>query len=117
MLSDTIKEIRRKNYLNQTAFAKRIGVSQSAVSQWENDLTRPNSEQLKTISDTFGISVDDILSGEPTQQEKGSAPIYKETRIISGGVDKLPKQQREQVLGVLRAMFSNRPDLFMEGDD
>ena len=41
MLSDSIKDICRKNYLNQTAFANRIGVTQSAVSQWENGLTRP----------------------------------------------------------------------------
>ena len=37
MLSDTIKDIRKKHYLNQAAFAKMIGVTQSAVSQWEND--------------------------------------------------------------------------------
>ena len=46
MLADTIKEIRKKHYLNQAAFAKMIGVTQSAVSQWENDLTRPNSYQI-----------------------------------------------------------------------
>ena len=39
MLCDTIKEIRKKHYLNQAAFAKKIGVTQSAVSQWAHDLT------------------------------------------------------------------------------
>ena len=62
MLSDNIKEIRRKNYLNQTAFAKKIGVSQSAVSQWEHDLTRPNSDQLSAISKTFNISIDCFIN-------------------------------------------------------
>ena len=95
MISDTIKEIRKKNYLNQTAFANRIGVTQGAVSQWENNLTRPNAEQLKAIQIAFGVSVDDLLSGEPTQNEKSNQPLTPEARIISGGVDKLPKEQRE----------------------
>lgn len=63
MLSDTLKEIRRRHYLNQSEFAKRIGVSQSAVSQWEHDMTRPNSYQLQAISKAFNISVDDSVIG------------------------------------------------------
>ena len=62
MLADTIKEIRKKHYLNQAAFAKLIGVTQSAVSQWENDLTRPNSYQLEAIAKLEEAS---ILSNLP----------------------------------------------------
>lgn len=69
MLSDTLKEIRRRHYLNQSEFAKKIGVSQSAVSQWEHDMTRPNSYQLQAISKAFNISVDDILQDQPQEQE------------------------------------------------
>lgn len=75
MLSDTLKDIRRKNYLNQTQFANRIGVTQSAVSQWENGLTRPNSEQLRAISDSFGISIDDLLQDGFIPITKSSVPI------------------------------------------
>ena len=32
MISDVIKDIRRRNYLNQTAFANKIGVTQGTVS-------------------------------------------------------------------------------------
>jgi len=61
MISDKIKQIRRTHYLNQTEFANRIGVTQGAVSQWENGLTRPNFDQLRAISAAFGISVNDII--------------------------------------------------------
>lgn len=69
MLSDTLKEIRRRHYLNQSEFAKRIGVSQSAVSQWEHDMTRPNSYQLQAISKAFNISVDELLQDQPQEQD------------------------------------------------
>lgn len=77
MLADTIKEIRRKHYLNQAAFAKMIGVTQSAVSQWENDLTRPNSYQLEAIAKAFNISVDQILQNENNYQKirRSAVPI------------------------------------------
>lgn len=70
MLSDTLKQLRKRHYLNQSEFAKRIGVSQSAVSQWEHDMTRPNSYQLQAISDAFGISIDEIL-GDQQRQDHG----------------------------------------------
>ena len=116
MLSEKIKEIRKKNYLNQSAFAKMIGVTQSAVSQWENDLTRPNSYQLEAIASSFNISIDELLA-DNINEEKPSAPKTPEARIVSGGMDKLPKEQREQILNVVRAMFSNNPELFKKGED
>ena len=113
MLSETIKVLRRKHYLNQTAFANMIGVTQSAISQWEHGLTKPNSEQLRAISHAFGVSVDDLLSGE--EKDPAQGPRTPEARIVSAGMDKLPKDQREKILNVLRAMFAS--DLFDGGND
>lgn len=113
MLSETIKEIRKKNYLNQAAFAKAIGVTQSAVSQWENDLTRPNSYQLEAIASTFNISIDSLLA----DSIKGTGPEVPKTteaRAVSAAMDKLPKEQREMLLNMVKAMFPNN---FKEGDD
>lgn len=118
MFSDIIKDIRRRNYLNQTAFAKKIGVSQGTVSQWEHGLTKANSEQLKAISDAFDISIDDLLYGEPEKdQQQEKAPKTSEARILAKGVDKLPRSQREQALNVVRAMFTEYSDYFTEVDN
>lgn len=114
MLSDTIKDLRRRNFLNQTAFANRIGVTQGTVSQWENGLTRPNSEQLRSISAEFKISVDDLLRGENVNERKTELPQTPEALIVSTGMDKLPKEQREMILNMLCAMFPNN---FEKGDD
>ena len=72
MISDVIKDIRRRNYLNQTAFANKLGVTQGTVSQWENGLTRPNLDQLRSISSIFGVSIDSLLNTQ--------APVYTEIR-------------------------------------
>jgi transcriptional regulator with XRE-family HTH domain len=113
MISDTIKELRRKNYLNQTAFANKIGVTQGTVSQWEHNLIKPSSDQLKSISLAFGISVDDLLAGEDVSDPNLSKiPHTPEARILATGIDKLPKEQREQALNVVKAMFAQYADYF-----
>ena len=113
MLSETIKTLRKTHFLNQTAFANLIGVTQGTVSQWENGLTRPNADQLKSISEKFNISIDSLLRGEKRQEQDGK-PKTEEARIISGGIDKLPKAQREQALAVMRAMFAAHAEYFEE---
>ena len=65
LISEIIKDIRRRNYLNQTAFANKLGVTQGTVSQWENGLTRPNLDQLQAISTVFGVSIDSLLNDRP----------------------------------------------------
>ena len=77
MIADTIKSIRKRNFLNQTQFANRIGVTQGSVSQWENGLTRPNSEQLKAISAAFNITTDELLDQESSviQISRNALPV------------------------------------------
>ena len=39
-------------------------------------------------------------------------PLTPEARILAKGIDKLPQEQREQALAVIRAMFNKYADYF-----
>lgn len=56
-----IKKIRKENKLSQSEFANILNVHQTAVSQWENERTKPDVSIAKIISQKFGISLDIIL--------------------------------------------------------
>ena len=114
MLSETIKEIRRRNFLNQTQFAQRIGVTQGTVSQWENGLTRPNSEQLRSISETFNISVDDLLRGENITEPSPGTPKTPEARLLAKGIDKMPEAQRRAIINMMTGLY---PGVFEKGSE
>ena len=114
MISDTIKAIRRRNFLNQTAFANRIGVTQGTVSQWENNLTRPNSEQLRAISEAFNISVDDLLRGEKMSAPAPGTPKTKEARLLAKGVDEMPEEQRKAIMSMMTGLY---PGIFEKGTE
>lgn len=113
MLADTIKEIRKKHYLNQAAFAKMIGVTQSAVSQWENDLTRPNSYQLEAIAKAFNISIDELLVDKIAEQAPG-VPKTREARSLAKGIDTMPEKQRIAIMNLLGGLY---PGVFEKGTD
>lgn len=71
-MDDIIRNLRKRHYLTQAEFAKKVGVTQGTVSQWENGLTRPNLDQLRSISSIFGVSIDSLLNTQ--------APVYTEIR-------------------------------------
>lgn len=61
MLGDRIKNERLTRKMSQSKLAAILHVTQGAISQWENDLTRPDVELLAEIALLFNCSVDYLL--------------------------------------------------------
>lgn len=62
--NEKLQELRKQNKLTQEALAQSIFVSRAAISKWESGRGYPNIESLKSLSRTFNVSIDDLLSGE-----------------------------------------------------
>lgn len=60
-LGNRIKELRLRQGLTQSAFARELHVSFQAVSNWERNITPPDLDNLVRIADYFGILIDDLL--------------------------------------------------------
>ena len=58
---DILKDIMIENNLNQTEFAKLIGVKQSQVSEWLKGKSKPGYDNLKAICLALDVSADFIL--------------------------------------------------------
>lgn len=50
MISDTIKELREKNDYTQTALAKKLGLSRSAINAWEMGVSVPSTSYLMELA-------------------------------------------------------------------
>ncbi|MBQ6696571.1 MAG: helix-turn-helix transcriptional regulator [Lachnospiraceae bacterium] len=59
-----LKELRKQNNMTQEQLGERIGVTNKTVSRWETGNYMPPIECLKLLSDLYGISINEILSGE-----------------------------------------------------
>lgn len=61
---ERIKHFRKLRGLSQGQIAIRLGITQSAVSQWEKDRTQPDPDQLIALVDLLGVSMDELI-GRP----------------------------------------------------
>ena len=61
MFGNNIRVIREENGLSQTELGKILHVTKQTVSNWENEKSYPDLQTLVSISDQYGISLDDML--------------------------------------------------------
>lgn len=61
--SDSVKTIRTQLGLNQTEFAKKLGVSRSIISEFESGSRSPSKDFIVALPN-LGVSVDWFLTGE-----------------------------------------------------
>lgn len=66
-IGSNIKRLREQYGLNQVQLASIAGVSDKAVSSWENDLKTPRMGAIQKIADHFGIKKSDIIEDTPLQ--------------------------------------------------
>ena len=64
MLGEKINHLRKEKGLSQEELAELIGVTRQTISNWELGSTFPNPEQLKLLSKTFHISIDELLGND-----------------------------------------------------
>lgn len=65
-IGNNIKKVRTDNNLTQEEFAKRLGVTFSAISQWETNRAAPRMGMVQKISDLFGVSKADLIANDTT---------------------------------------------------
>ena len=62
--NENLKELRKQKGLTQEELAQQLFVSRAAISKWESGRGYPNIDSLKSISDFFSVTVDELLSGD-----------------------------------------------------
>lgn len=111
-----VRELRKKAGVQQKELALTIGVSQPTISEWESCKKDPSGERLQKLAQFFKVDELMILGRGVVDlsQEPPDEPTAPEIRIVSGVMKRMTQEQREQVVGVIKAMFVNHPELFDE---
>ena len=71
-LATNLATLRKKHGLTQMDLAEKLNVSRQAISRWEVGAAVPSTDNLKTLSELYGVSVDDILKGETASVPQSS---------------------------------------------
>ena len=59
-----ILKLRKEKNMTQKELANKIGVTDRAISKWENGRGLPDLSLMKPLCDELGISIDELISGE-----------------------------------------------------
>lgn len=126
MLSDSIREHRRRNSMSQDELAEKLGVSRQSVSLWENGQTQPTIENIIALSGIFHVTTDELL-GNKDSADTGARLVAEETPtrsrktssrtwiVLCGAAALSAVLMIVGILGFLRA--ENRGDDSSAGDD
>ena len=66
MLKDNLVGLRKLNKMTQEDLADKVGVTRQAIVKWESGESVPDLEKSRILADTFGVTIDDLIKHEPT---------------------------------------------------
>ena len=64
-----ISELRKEKNMTQKDLAEKLGVTDRAISKWENGRGMPEVSLMKPLCEALGISINELLSGERIEQK------------------------------------------------
>ncbi len=103
-IGKNIYELRKAKKWTQGQLAEKLGVSEQAVSKWENNVCAPDVSMFPLLARLFGVSIDRIYGFYLTDSEEevtkiledadASMDTYREIAILTEGLKRFPNSAR-----------------------
>ena len=111
-IADRIRNRRLELGLSVDDLAALLNKNRATVYRYESNYIKTYSHDVIELLAKALQPTPAYFSGYDDKPPDDPVPKTIEARIVSGGMDKLPQEQREQILNVVRAMFTQHPELF-----
>ena len=96
--------------------AKRTNLPKSALYRYLNgDTEKIPIDRFQAVCHELHVDAGVLLGWKEEPPEILATAQTSESRIISAGIDKMPKERREQALKILQVAFAEYADFFKEG--
>ncbi len=101
-----LKELRESKNLSQYDLANELGISQSAIGNWEAGKREPNFTMMQTLANYFGVSVDYLLGRADEKQGVVLDGVY--FRIASEAQEVgLPPEDIQKIIDLYKKYKKN----------
>ena len=104
MIGATITKLRKQRKLTQAKFAEAIHVTQAAVSQWETGKTNPDFQQMFILADFFGVSIEELSSGNLFTSKAGKSVTREGPIDIVRFTDTKTEDREEKLAALYKAL-------------
>ncbi|MBQ8402682.1 MAG: helix-turn-helix transcriptional regulator [Clostridia bacterium] len=99
-IGTNIYTLRKEKKITQSQLAEKLGVSEQAISKWENNQCAPDVSLFPSIADYFGVSIDRLFGYHMNSYADEVKAImkaaddgmdtYQEIEILTKGLEKYP---------------------------
>ncbi len=80
-VSKNLKKIRTEKKLTQDALAEKLHVTRQAISNWENDKTKPDIESLEMLAEVLDVDIEELIYGEKKEVINSHDKTKQKNRI------------------------------------
>ena len=94
-LGENIRRIRISRQMTQADLARLLGVTDKAISTWENNTREPNMGMIQKMSEVWGIKKSFIIDGMPDNNEGYTTRIPILGKVVAG----VPVEAIEEIEG------------------
>lgn len=75
--NNKLYELRKQKGLSQEELAGRLNVSRQTISKWEVGESAPDMDNLVSISELFGVSLDELVLDKTLEKEQPSVQVVR----------------------------------------
>ena len=98
-----LKQLRKDNGWSQDDLAQRLGITRSAVGNWEQGLREPPYEMLEAIADTFNCEMQYLIGEKPASDLSiNERYIIENMRADAGFNDRIMEYARFLLSGGMK---------------
>lgn len=80
-IGNFILELRKEKNMTQQELADKIGVTDKAISKWENGRGMPDLSLMKPLYKELGITINELISGEIIDKKEYQEKLEEQARL------------------------------------
>lgn len=102
-IGNFIQEKRKEKNITQLELAERLGVTDRAVSKWENGICLPDAGTMPELCSILDISINDLFSGEEVDMKNNEKKLEENLLEMTKAKEERDKQllHVEYVVGLI----------------
>lgn len=116
--ADNLIELRKLHDFSQEELAEMVGVSRQTLSKYETGESLPDIEKCKLLADAFGVTLDDLISYEKSDEDNLGLGVPPKGKHVFGMV-KVGDKGQIVIPAKARKIFDIQPgdNLIILGDE
>ncbi len=100
--NNRLYQLRKQKGFSQEELANRLNVSRQTISKWEVGDSTPDMEKLVAMSDLFGVSLDNLVTGKEDEPQPAETATTKSDFVTVLNEKVLTSENKSKAKSILK---------------